>query len=174
MKQINKYILESSSLFDSGYELGDIPQNYLKYEEGDKTFGELKNDDIVYLYNYSNDNIREITINGTLKVGSKKVSIKTKSFKLNPDSKYCKAQTELKFGPLGQRSGSNGEYYSPQDVEKSSICVAFTGGYAFGTNKETVRKYAKNDINNSIAKIQKDIENLQNEIESLNKKLENI
>ena len=105
MKYINQYINESSSLFDSGgYE--DMATNYLDYYDGDKKFGELKKNDIIYLYSYSNDKIIEVTINGTVKTLNNKICIKTKSFKIRPNSKYCKSQTTLEFGPAnGSRSG---------------------------------------------------------------------
>lgn len=176
MKDIKKYIIESASLFDNGDYSGrnSIPSNYLEYNDEDKSFGELKKDDIVYLYSYSNDNILEVTINGKLNTKGDFVTIKTQSFKINPNSKYCKPQSVIKFGPNGgSRSGEEGEY-SPSNVGKSSICISYGGGWAVGTNKETVLKYAKSDISNSINKIQNDIEKLQNQIETLNKKLENI
>lgn len=179
MKSINQYINESSSLFDSGgYE--DMATNYLDYYDGDKKFGQLKKNDIIYLYSYSNDKIIEVTINGTIKTLNNKIYIKTKSFKINPNSKYCKSQTTLIFGPAnGSRSGRLEDDtkvvdYSPWKVEESSICISFDGGYAFGTNKNNVLKYAKSDITSYINKIQNDIEKLQNQIEILNKKLENI
>ena len=179
MKSINQYINESSSLFDSGgYE--DMATNYLDYYDGDKKFGELKKNDIIYLYSYSNDKIIEVTINGSVKTINNKICIKTKSFKIRPNSKYCKPQTTLIFGPAnGSRSGRIEDDtkvvdYSPWKVEESSICISFGGGYAFGTNKDNVLKYAKSDITSSINKIQNDIEKLQNQIEILNKKLENI
>ena len=176
MKSIKEYINESSSLFDSGDYSGrnSIPSNYLEYNEGDKTFGELKPDDIVYVYSYSNDHILEVTINGKLNTKGNFVKIRTKSFKINPNSKYCRPQSSIEFGPTGGgMSGKEGSY-SPWEVEKSSICISYGGGWAVGTNKESVLKFAKSDISNSINKIQKDIENLNKQIESLSKKLENI
>ena len=179
MKSLNNYINESSSLYDSGgYE--NMATNYLDYYDGDKKFGELKKNDIIYLYSYSNDKIIEVTIDGTLKTQNNQLYIKTKSFKIRPNNKYCKSQTALVFGPAnGSRSGRNEDdtkvvVYNPWDVEKSSICISFGGGYAFGTNKDNVLKYAKSDITSSINKIQSDIEKLQNEITKLSDKLNNI
>ena len=176
MKSIKEYINESASIFDDIYNPYELPaSNYLEYNEGDKKFGELQKGDEVYLYSYSNDEILNITIDGKLTVGKKKnIHIKTKSFKLNPSRKTQKVSNDIVFGPIGgSRSGEEGEYI-PSNVEKSSICISFGGGWAVGTNKESVLKYAKSDISNSINKIQSDIENLQKQIESLNKKLENI
>lgn len=166
-------------MFDSGgYE--DMATNYLDYYDGDKKFGELKKNDIIYLYSYSNDKIIEVTINGTVKTLNNKICIKTKSFKIRPNSKSCKSQTTLEFGPA--HSGRSGRIeddtkvvdYYPWNVKESSICISFGGGYAFGTNKDNVLKYAKSDITSSINKIQNDIKKLQNQIETLNTKLENI
>ena len=176
MMTLKEYITESTSLYDNGDYSGrnSIPSNYLEYNEGDKLFGELKKGDIVYLYSYSNDHILEITINGKLNTTGDFVTIRTQSFKINPNSKYCKSQSVIKFGPNGGgRSGEEGDY-TPNNVAKSSICISYGGGWAVGTNKENVLKYAKSDISNSINKIQNDIEKLQNQIETLNKKLENI
>lgn len=175
MKTIKDYINESASLFDDCYYPYDLPaSNYLEYNEGDKKFGELQRGDDIYLYHYPNDEILNITIDGKLTVGRKNIHIKTKSFKLNPSRKTQRVSNDIVFGPVdSSRSGEEGDY-TPSNVEKSSICISFGGGWVVGTNKETVLKYAKSDISNSITKIQSDIEKLQAEIESLNKKLENI
>ena len=175
MKTIKEYICESASLFDDFYQPYELPaSNYLEYNEGDKKFGELQKGDEVYLYHYPNDEILSITIDGKLTVGRKNIHIKTKSFKLNPSRKTQRVSNDIVFGPTnGSRSGEEGEYI-PNNVEKSSICISYGGGWIVGTNKETVLKYAKSDISNSIKKIQSDIEKLQAEIKSLNKKLENI
>lgn len=162
----------SASLFADMYiDYGESPVNYIEYNEGEKTFGELKPNDIIYLYNYSSDNILEITINGSLKSIKEKVSIKTKSFKLNPDSK---PQSSIKFGPNSSSACGGGHVYYPEKVKDSSMCASWNGGWAVGTNKESVLKYAKSDISNSIQKIQSDIENLQKEVEILTNKLENL
>lgn len=177
MKQFKEYIIESASLFDNGG-YNDIPQNYLEYNEGDQKFGELQNGDKIYVYSYSNENLIEVTIKGYIE-NKNRIYIKTESYKLNPNSKYCKTSNKLEIGPTsGGRTGADDEGivrdYSPNKAKDSSICVSFGNGYAFGTNKENVLKYAKSDISNSINKIQNDIEKLQNQIEALNKKLENI
>lgn len=165
----------SASLFADMYlDYGNSPDNYIEYNEGDKTFGELKLNDIVYLYDCSADNILEIIIDGNLISRNGKVSIKTKSFKLDPNSKYCKPQSSIKFGPNDCIAGGDGHTYYPEKVKDCSVCASWQGGWAVGTNRETVLKYAKSDISNSIQKIQSKIENLQKEIELLNKKLENI
>ncbi len=163
----------SASLFYDYYADYESPENYIEYNKGDKTFGELKLNDIVYLYNCSADDILEVTIKGKLKSRIGKLSIKTKSFKLNPNSKYCKPQSEIEFGPTDVQSISGDHTYYPEKVKDSSLCASFKGGWAVGTNREIVLKYAKSDISNSIQKIQSNIENLQKEIELLNKKLEN-
>ena len=175
MKSIKEYINESASLFDDVYHPYEMPpSNYLEYNEGDKKFGELQKGDEIYLYHYPNDEILNITIDGKLTVGRKSIHIKTKSFKLNPSRKTQRVSNDIVFGPTnGSSSGEEGEYI-PNNVEKSSICIAYGGGWIVGTNKETVLKYTKSDISNSIIKVQNDIEKLQAEIESLNKKLENI
>lgn len=173
MKNIKEYINESASLFDDVIHPYDMPaSNYLEYNEGDKKFGELQKGDEIYLYHYPNDEILNITIDGKLTVGRKNIHIKTKSFKLNPSRKTQRVSNDIIFGPIGgSRSGEEGEYI-PSNVEKSSICISYGGGWCVGTNKETVLKYAKSDISNSIQKIQNNIVKLQVEIESLNKKLE--
>lgn len=165
----------SASLFADMYiDYGNFPDNYIEYNEGDKTFGELNPNDIIYLYSCSADDILEITIDGNLKSRNGKVSIKTKSFKLDPNSKYCKPQSSIEFGPTDSVACGGDHTYYPEKVKDCSVCASWKGGWAVGTNKETVLKYAKSDISKSIQKIQSDIENLQKEIELLNKKLENI
>ncbi len=179
MKDIKEYLNESASLFADcfgGY--NDIAPNYIEYNEGDKKFGELKSGDIIYVYSYSNENLIEVNVKGFKEHGGK-IYISTESFKLNPNSKYCKSSNKLEIGPTGGgRMGADDEGtvrdYSPNKAKDSSICVSFGEGYAFGTNREEVLNYAKKDITKSIQKIQNNIEKLQAEIESLNKKLENI
>ena len=178
MKDIKTYINESGSLFDSGYTYNVIAQNYLEYEDGDKKFGELQSGDIIYMYNYNSENIIEITVKGKISKRDNKIYISTEPFKLIPNAKYSKS-SKIEFGPayggrMGADDGGAVRDYSPENIEKSSICISFGGGYAFGTNKETVLKYAKGDIAKSIQKIQDKINNLQKEIESLNKKFKNI
>lgn len=164
----------SASLFADMYYGNPPAPNYIEYNEGDKKFGELQRGDEIYLYHYSNDEILNITVIGKLIVGRKNIHIKTKSFRLNPSSKTKIVSNDIVFGPVdGNRYGKEGNY-TPSNVEKSSICISFGGEWAVGTNRETVLKYAKSDISNSIQKTQSDIQNLQKEVESLNKKLENI
>lgn len=164
----------SASLFADMYHGIPPAPNYIECNEGDKKFGELQKGDEIYLYHYSNDEILNITIDGKLIVGRKNIHIKTKSFKLNSSSKTKIVLNDIIFGPVDiNRIGKEG-YYTPSNVEKSSICIAFGGGWAVGTNRETVLKYAKSDISNSIQKAQSDIKKLQKEMELLNKKLENI
>lgn len=174
MKNINEYIAESASLFDDDYNSYSMPpSNYINYNEGDKTFGELQKGDEVYLYTYAHDEILNITIDGKLTVGRKDIHIKTKSFNLNPSIKKM-TSNDIVLGPVySSRMAPEGSY-DPDKVKESSICVSYSGGWAVGTNKEAVLKYAKSDISNSINKIQNDIKDLQNQIETLNKKLENI
>ena len=171
----------SASLFYDCYADYESPENYIEYNEGDKTFGELEPNDIVYLYSSSSDDILEVTINGNLNSGKGKfplkigkITIRTKPFKVDPNSKYCIPQSSIEFGPNSSSTCGGSHTYNPEKVKDSSICASFKGGWAVGTNRESVLEYAKSDISNSIQKIQSDIENLQKELELLNKKLENI
>ena len=162
----------SSSLFADMYiDYGESPANYIEYNEGEKTFGELKSNDIVYLYNYTYD-ILEITINGSLKYKDGKVTIRTKPFKVDPNNKYCIPQSSIEFGPNSSSAFGNGHAYHPEKVKDCSICASWKGGWAVGTNRETVLKYAKSDIINFINEKQNNIKNLQKEIEILTNKLE--
>lgn len=166
----------SASLFaDICIDYGERPAiNYIEYNEGEKTFGELQKGDEVYLYTCLNDKILNITINGKLTVGRNNIYIKTKSFKLNLSSKTQKVSNDIIFGPINSSVCFNGHTYFPDRVKDCSICASWNGGWAVGTNKESVLKYAKSDISNSIQKIQNNIENLQKEIKILTNKLENL
>ena len=148
--------------------------NYIEYNEGEKTFGELQKGDEVYLYTYLNDKILNITVNGKLIVGRNNIYIKTKSFKLNLSSKTQKVSNDIIFGPINSSMCGNGYTYSSDRVKDCSICASWNGGWAVGTNRESVLKYAKSDISNSIQKIQNNVENLQKEIKILTNKLENL
>ena len=186
MKSLNNFIKESASIFADSYGgYNDIASNYLEYFDGDKTFGELKSGDIVYYYSYDYDeeskdiDIVEVTVRGRINKRNNTIYLPVNKFESYKGEKTKYQKSILEFGPSDSgKMGADDEGivrdYSPENVEKSSICVSFGDGYAFGTNKENVLKYAKKDITKSIQKIQDKINKLQTEIESLNKKLENI
>lgn len=163
----------SASLFADMYiDYGESPANYIEYNEGEKTFGELKKGDIIYLYSSSLDDILEITINGSLNSRKGKVTIRTKPFKVDPNNKYCIPQSSIEFGPNSSSAFGNGHAYHPEKVKDCSICASWKGRWAVGTNRETILKYAKLDIINFINEKQNNIKNLQKEIEILTNKLE--
>lgn len=183
MKEISNFIKESSSIFYN--DMSDMPVNYLDYNSGDKTFGELKTGDTIY-YQYFNNgstsNIVEVKVKKEgIQYKNNYAIINIEPYKTNANKREL--TTYLTFGPknasrdfrfLGNDGKDVWKSYSVSDIENSSVCVNAGGNYVFGTNREVVIKFAKSGIANKIAEIKKQIANLQITLDSLNKEMENI
>lgn len=151
----------SASLFDS-FSYSSCPTKYLDYNEGDKTFGELKAGDIVYCHYFDSNEILEIAV----KTGNIVHRDDTAYMTIKPThiSKFQKL-TRLEFGPVsGSRLFASGKKYSCSNIPFSSICVSDCGTFVFGTNRDIVLAMAKLNLVSRI-------EDVKTEIESLNKRL---
>lgn len=157
----------SASLFYS--DMSNIPENYLVYIEGEKTFGELQKNDVIYIGMYKYDTIKvyEIKLKDTKFHTSKDYFVY-----LSLDNKNFKKAT---FGPKnGNRWFGQGYSYSTELIPESSICVTYGNLTAFGTNKDTVIEYIKKGINDSIKETNEQIISLESKISNKKKSLENI
>lgn len=151
----------SASLFDS-FSYSSYPTNYLDHNEGDKTFGELKAGDIIYCHNFDSNEILEIAV----KTGKIVHRDDTAYMCIKPTNiSGFQKQTRLEFGPVsGSRWFGSGKQYRSSDIPFSSICVADSGTFVFGTNRDIVVAMAKLNLVSRI-------EDVKTEIESLNKRL---
>lgn len=151
----------SASLFDS-FAYSSYPTNYLDHNEGDKTFGELKAGDIIYYHNFVSNEILEIPVktgNIVHRDGTAYMTIKPTRISI------FQKLTRLEFGPVsGGRWFDSGKKYSCSNIPFSSICVADSGTFVFGTNRDNVLAIAKLNLVSRI-------EDVKTEIESLNKRL---
>lgn len=162
----------SASLFYS--DMSNIPENYLVYIDGEKKFGELQKNDVIYIgmYKYDSIKIYEVKLKDTKFHTSKDYYVY-----LSLDNKRFKKAT---FGPKnGSRwFGVGYGSYSTELIPESSICVAYNIPYnnimAFGTNKDTVVEYIKKGINDSINQTNEQINALNSQICIKKKSLENI
>jgi hypothetical protein len=162
----------SASLFYS--DMSNIPQNYLVYIDGEKKFGELQKNDVIYIGMYKYDSI-------------KIYEVKLKDAKFHTSKDYCvylsldnKRFKKATFGPKNGNRWFGVGYgsYSTELIPESSICVAYNIPYnnimAFGTNKDTVIEYIKKGINDSIKQTNEQINALNSQIWVKKKSLENI
>ena len=156
-----------TSLFYS--DMSNIPENYLVYIEGEKKFGELQKNDVIYIGMYIYDSIKVYEV----KLKDAKFHTSKNYFVyLSLDNKNIKKAT---FGPKnGNRWFGQGYSYSTQLIPESSICVSYGNLTAFGTNKDTVIEYIKKGINDSIKQINEQIISLESKISNRKKSLENI
>lgn len=162
----------SASLFYS--DMSNIPQNYLVYIDGEKKFGELQKNDVIYIGKYKYDSIKiyEVKLKDTKFHTSKDYYVY-----LSLDNKNFKKAT---FGPKNGNRWFGVGYgsYSTELIPESSICVAYNIPYnnimAFGTNKDTVIEYIKKGINDSIKQTNEQINALNSQIWVKKKSLENI
>lgn len=157
----------SVSLFYN--DMSNIPENYLEYIDGEKKFGELQKNDVIYI--------------GVLRYDAIKVyEVKLKDAKLHTSKDYFvylsldnKNIKKATFGPKnGSRWFGEGHSYSTELIPESSICVTYGNLMAFGTNKDTVIEYIKKGINDSIKEINEQIISLKSKISNREKSLENI
>ena len=157
----------SASLFYS--DMSNIPENYLVYIDGEKKFGELQKNDVIYIgmYKYDSIKIYEVKLKDTKFHTSKDYYVY-----LSLDNKRFKKAT---FGPKnGSRWFGQGYSYSTELIPKSSICVTYGNLVAFGTNKDTVIEYIRKGINDSIKQTNEQINALNSQICIKKKSLENI
>ena len=157
----------SASLFYS--DMSNIPENYLVYIDGEKKFGELQKNDVIYIgmYKYDSIKIYEVKLKDTKFHTSKDYYVY-----LSLDHKRFKKAT---FGPKnGNRWFGQGYSYSTELIPESSICVTYGNLVAFGTNKDTVIEYIKKGIDDSIKQTNEQINALNSQICIKKKSLENI
>ena len=157
----------SASLFYS--DMSNIPENYLVYIDGEKKFGELQKNDVIYIgmYKYDSIKIYEVKLKDTKFHTSKDYYVY-----LSLDNKRFKKAT---FGPKnGSRWFGQGYSYSTELIPESSICVTYGNLVAFGTNKDTVIEYIKKGIDDSIKQTNEQINALNSQICIKKKSLENI
>ena len=158
----------SASLFYN--DMSNIPENYLEYIEGEKKFGELQKNDVIYIGKYKGyDAIKVYEV----KLKDAKLHTSKDYFVyLSLDNKNIKKAT---FGPKnGSRWFGEGRSYSTELIPMSSICVTYGNLTAFGTNKDTVIEYIKKGVNDSIKEINEQIISLESKISNRKKSLENI
>lgn len=159
----------SASLFYS--DMSNIPENYLVYIDGEKKFGELQKNDVIYIGMY---------ICGSIKV----YEIKLKDNKFHTSKDYnvylSLDNKDFKKATFGPKNGSRwfgqgySYSYSTELIPESSICVKRGNLTAFGTNKDTVIEYIKKGINDSIKHTNEQIISLESKILNMKKSLENI
>lgn len=158
----------STSLFYS--DMSNIPENYLVYIDGEKKFGELQKNDVIYIGMFLYDSIKiyEVKLKDTKFHTSKDYYVY-----LSLDNKKFKKAT---FGPKNGNRWFGKEYgsYSTELIPESSICVTYGDLVAFGTNKDTVIEYIKKGINDSIKQTNEQIDALNLQILAKKKSLENI
>ena len=157
----------SASLFYS--DMSNIPENYLVYIDGEKKFGELQKNDVIYIGKYKYDSIKiyEVKLKDTKFHTSKDYYVY-----LSLDNKRFKKAT---FGPKnGSRWFGQGYSYSTELIPESSICVTYGNLVAFGTNKDTVIEYIKKGIDDCIKQTNEQINALNSQICIKKKSLENI
>ena len=158
----------SASLFYS--DMSNIPENYLVYINGEKKFGELQKNDIIYIgmYKYGSIKVYEVKLKDTKFHTSKDYYVY-----LSLDNKNFKKAT---FGPKNGNRWFGKEYgsYSTELIPESSICVTYGNLVAFGTNKDTVIEYIKKGINDSIKQTNEQIDALKSQILIKKESLENI
>lgn len=157
----------SASLFYSY--MSNIPENYLVYINGEKKFGELQKNDVIYIamYKYDSIEVYEVKLKDTKFHTSKDYYVY-----LSLDNKRFKKAT---FGPKNtSRWFGQGYSYSTELIPESSICVTYGNLVAFGTNKDTVIEYIKKGINDSIKQTNEQINALNSKICVKKKSLENI
>ena len=158
----------SASLFYN--DMSNIPENYLVYIDGEKKFGELQDNDVIYIGKYKGyDSIKvyEVKLKDTKLHTSKDYFVY-----LSLDNKNIKKAT---FGPKNSsRWFGQGYSYSTELIPESSICVTYGNLTAFGTNKDTVIEFIKKGINDSIKEINEQIISLESKISNKKKSLENI
>lgn len=158
----------SASLFYS--DMSNIPENYLVYINGEKKFGELQKNDVIYIgmYKYGSIKVYEVKLKDTKFHTSKDYYVY-----LSLDNKNFKKAT---FGPKNGNRWFGKEYgsYSTELIPESSICVTYGNLVAFGTNKDTVIEYIKKGINDSIKQTNEQIDALKSQILIKKESLENI
>lgn len=157
----------SVSLFYN--DMSNIPENYLVYIDGEKKFGKLQKNDVIYIGMCGYDSIKVYEV----KLKDAKFHTSKDYFVyLSLDNKNIKKAT---FGPKhGNRWFGQGYSYSMELIPESSICVSYGNLAAFGTNKDTVIEYIQKGINDLIKQTNEQIISLKSKISDKKKSLENI
>lgn len=144
MKNLNQYIKEAtnvSTLFDDDYSRG--ANNYIDYNDGDKTFGELKSGDTLFYYIYNIGNIDNTKLKGGIKIKNNMFYLPCSPYQISKDLKNVK-NNKFIIGPTNCSCKFEEKEYNPDDVEKSSVCVGVE--FVFGTNEETVKRFAEENL----------------------------
>lgn len=166
----------SASLFDYTSILpSSYPSNYLEYIDGNKQFGELKSGDKIYYYSYNTSSIYEIEITSDKILRRNKMAF----IQINPIEIGNQILSKLILGPIvgsalfGEINGKH-RSYRHWVIDESSICVNVNGEFIFGTNRETVLKYAKEILTSKISNITAKIIEIKTEFNTINNKLKNL
>lgn len=177
MKTLKNYIKEgyTPTFFDSWdytnyYVKYHVANNFLRYVDGDKTFGELVAGDTIYYYSAELDDIIELTVKGKIRRKGEKMVMSVEPF-----SEGHRKQNVIDFGPAySSWSGNTGEQvdeYNGDNIPNSSLCISIGWNAVFGTNLESVKKIAHSSVTKAIEKAREDMNKLKAELERLEKKL---
>ena len=144
MKNLIQYIKEAtnvSTLFDDDYSRS--ANNYIDYNDGDKTFGELKTGDTIFYFVYNIGTLNSIKLKDGLKVKNNVFYLPCDSYQISKQLKNVK-NNKFIIGPTNGSCKFGKKDYNPHDVEKSSVCVGVE--CVFGTNEETVKKNVEENL----------------------------
>ena len=144
MKNLNQYIKETSNIstiFDDDYSRG--ANNYIDYNDGDKTFGELKSGDTLFYYIYNIGNIDSTKLKGGIKIKNNVFYLPCNPYQTSKQLKNIKNNKFL-IGPTNGSYKFGEKEYNPRDVEKASVCIGVE--CVFGTNEETVKKFVEENL----------------------------
>lgn len=144
MKNLIKYIKETaniSTIFDGSYSRG--ANNYIDYNEGDKTFGELKSGDIIFYFVYNVGTLNSIKLKDGIKIKNNIFYLPCNPYQISKQLKNIK-NNKFIIGPTNSLYKFGEKNYDPYDVKKSSVCVGVE--CVFGTNAETVKRNVKENL----------------------------
>lgn len=144
MKKLIQCIKETtniSTIFDDNYSRG--ANNYIDYNDGDKTFGELKSGDTIFYFIYNIGTLNNIKLKGGIKIKNDIFYLPCSSYQISKQLKNVK-NNKFIIGPTNNLYKFGEKNYNPYDVKKSSVCVGIE--CIFGTNEETVKKNIKENL----------------------------
>ena len=174
MKKLNQFIKESSSIYadlDMDYNKYPVSSTFLRYADGDMTFGELKPGDNIYYYSSELDDIIELTVKGKIRKKDARIVMSVEPF-----GEGRVKHTIIEFGPAySSWMGNTGEQvdeYDSKNIPSSSLCISIDFSSVFGTNKESVKKIAHSSVMGELDAIKKKMEELQNKMNSLQQKID--
>lgn len=144
MKKLIQCIKETtniSTIFDDNYSRG--ANNYIDYNDGDKTFGELKSGDTIFYFIYNIGTLNNIKLKDGIKIKNDVFYLPCSPYQISKQLKNVK-NNKFIIGPTNSLYKFGKKNYNPYDVEKSSVCVGVE--CIFGTNEETVKKNIKENL----------------------------